>query len=72
MRDQKKRLFRMVLIGFALVAGSGIFLALAAQPQVPLFIRPGLDFEILEVTIPEDRRPVVQFSIKDPGGTRIL
>jgi len=68
MVNKNKTLFRIGWIGFALVAGSGIFLALVAQPQVPLFIRPGLDFEILEVTIPEDRRPVVQFSIKDPGG----
>lgn len=32
------------------------------------FIRPGLDLEILEAIIPQDRRPVVKFSIKDPKG----
>ena len=67
-QTRTKHSFGVGWVVFALVAGSGILLALAAQPQGPLFIRPGLDFEILEVTIPEDRRPVVHFSIKDPGG----
>jgi OmcA/MtrC family decaheme c-type cytochrome len=36
--------------------------------QALLFIRPGLDFKILEVSIPADRRPIARFSIKDPQG----
>ncbi len=36
--------------------------------QALLFIRPGLDFQILEVSIAEDRRPVAKFSIQDPRG----
>ncbi len=37
-------------------------------PAQLLFIRPGLDLQIVGVTIPEDRRPVVEFTLKDPGG----
>lgn len=33
-----------------------------------LFIRPGLELEILDVAIPEDLRTVVTFSIQDPRG----
>ncbi|MBI4445274.1 MAG: OmcA/MtrC family decaheme c-type cytochrome [Acidobacteria bacterium] len=32
------------------------------------FIRPGLEFQILEVTIGADRKPVVKISLKDPKG----
>jgi len=32
------------------------------------FIRPGLDVEVLDIVIPEDFRPLVTFSLKDPGG----
>jgi hypothetical protein len=33
-----------------------------------LFIRPGLVFEIVEFTIPEDRQPELQFKVTDPAG----
>ena len=33
-----------------------------------LFIRPGLDLEVVDFSIPVDLRPLVTFSIKDPGG----
>ena len=32
------------------------------------FIRPGLEFEILNFEIPDDLQPVVEFTIEDPGG----
>jgi len=32
------------------------------------FIRPGLNVEVLEATIPGDLQPLVKFSIKDPAG----
>jgi hypothetical protein len=32
------------------------------------FIRPGLEYELIEFEIPSDRQPLVTFSIKDPGG----
>jgi hypothetical protein len=32
------------------------------------FIRPGLDFELIDFEIPSDNQPLVTFSIKDPGG----
>src|SRR5262249_7382141 len=39
---------------------------LSAQDAV--WIRPGLKLEILNVTIPADRRPVVTFKITDDAG----
>ncbi len=32
------------------------------------FIRPGLELEILEVTIPDDLQPTVRFKLTDPAG----
>ena len=32
------------------------------------FIRPGLEYELIDFEIPSDRQPLVTFSIKDPGG----
>lgn len=32
------------------------------------FIRPGLVYELIDFEIPSDRKPLVTFSIKDPGG----
>ena len=37
-------------------------------PEQLLFIRPGLDIEIISVVIPSDMRPEVTYSIKDPAG----
>ena len=36
--------------------------------EVFYFFRPGLDFELLDFEIPDDRQPLVTFSLKDPMG----
>jgi OmcA/MtrC family decaheme c-type cytochrome len=38
------------------------------SPEERVYIRPGLKFDIQKVTIPDDRRPVVDFSISDDAG----
>ena len=37
-------------------------------PEDLFFIRPGLEIEILDVTIPADMQPEVTYTISDPGG----
>ena len=36
--------------------------------EVFYFFRPGLEFELLDFEIPEDRQPLATFSLKDPMG----
>jgi OmcA/MtrC family decaheme c-type cytochrome len=38
------------------------------SPEERVYIRPGLKLDILNVTIPDDRRPVVNFYISDDSG----
>lgn len=80
---ERKKRFGMVMGSLGLILLSTIFLAgrydvfqkygplqkefYLTQAQL-LFIRPGLDLNILDVTIGEDRRILVTFSIKDPKG----
>ena len=37
-------------------------------PEQMLFIRPGLDLEILDIAIPDDLQPLITFSLSDPAG----
>ena len=37
-------------------------------PEEILFIRPGLEIEILDVVIPADMQPEITYTISDPGG----
>jgi OmcA/MtrC family decaheme c-type cytochrome len=83
MRAKNKKLFRIGSISLFLVVSSSVFLAAQLEvvelldpldkesylsQQALLFIRPGLDFEILEVSIGANLLPVAKFSIKDPRG----
>ncbi len=80
----KMKLVRPLLAGVTLLCASGYLAAKSDAVDTGMytakdkefyltadeifFIRPGLDLEIVDFTLPADLQPEVTFSVKDPGG----
>ena len=79
----KNRFYGLLALCLALILGIGASTAAVAaerggfteadqafylDEQLFTFIRPGLDFELIDFEIPSDLQPLVTFSVKDPGG----
>lgn len=78
----KNRLFCMLIAGMVLMFGSATWVSASSgdaeyteadkeyylSDQLLSFIRPGLEFELIEFEVPSDLRPFATFSLKDPGG----